>query len=464
MADRVVSIARDAGRPVLIRGSTIVSMAVNMPPVFTGDLLIKGSVIAYVGPQIETIDAEIIDGAGRILIPGLVNAHLHSWQTGLRGACADWAIGDYLRIMHEQIGPRFAPEDIRLATLAGALNQIASGTTTLGDWCHNNPTPDHSAAAIEGLKQSGIRARFLHGAPKPQPAPGRSHFSEIAHSRAEIERLAGGMLADRGGLVTLGMAILGPHFSTPAVACADLQLARDMDLLASMHQGGGPPVYPDAWAVVEAAGLAGPNINLVHANKLADDRMQRLLDAGASFTCTPEVELSMGHGAPIMDRLIRMGGLPSLGVDVESVVSGEMLTVARFALVQQRASAHAAGASSHLARSLDALRWATLGGAQALGLADRTGSLEQGKQADLVMIDTRALNLTPVHDPIATALQAGLVNIEAVMIGGRWQKRAGKLLYPALDQLLADLDASGRHILAETKADGAQAIAPALAD
>ena len=91
----------------------------------------------------------------------------------------------------------FRPDDIYIATLVGALNQINCGTTTLVDWCHNNPTPDHTDAAVRGLIDSGIRAAFFHGSPKPEPKPGEPHFSEDPASAPRGRAAAGGALADR---------------------------------------------------------------------------------------------------------------------------------------------------------------------------------------------------------------------------------------------------------------------------
>ncbi len=439
---------------ILIRGARVITMAPGQPDLPQADILIEGDRIAAIEPAIAVDDAELVDAAGRIVIPGLVNAHMHTWQTALRGVSADWTLLEYFRWMHAGLATQFTPEDVRIGTLAGALNQIACGTTTLGDWCHNNPTPAHTDAAIDGLRESGIRAAFLHGSPKPDPRPGEPHFSEVPHPRAEIERLMRGPFAAKDGLLTLGMAILGPHYSTTDVALADFRLAREMGLIASMHQGGGPPKSPDGWDAVEHAGLIGPNINITHGNDLPDDRLRRFVEAGVTFTATPENEMSQGHGHPITGRLLALGTAPSLGVDVESVISGEMLTVARVALAHQRALDHVrirretgAISGSPTITSREALSWITVRGAQALGMQDRVGCLRPGMQADLVLIDTRALNLWPPHDPVATVLQASLANIEAVMIAGAWRKRDGRLLYPGVDRLLAALQESGRRIL-----------------
>ncbi len=148
-------------------------------------------------------------------------------------------------------------------------------------------------------------------------------------------------------LVSLGLAILGPHYSTMEVALHDFALAREFGLLASMHQGGGAARTPDGWARLEAAGLLGPHINIVHGNDLSDAQLARFADAGVSFSLTPENELTQGHGFPITGRLRKLGVAPSLGVDLESGLSGEMFTAARVALGVQRALDHAAYRAEH---------------------------------------------------------------------------------------------------------------------
>src|SRR5690349_13162210 len=208
---------------LLIKSGIIVTMDRSIPDLERGDILIEDQRIAAVAPAIETDGAEIIDAQHAIVMPGLVDAHLHTWQTCLRGIAADWTIPEYLHTMHAAIAPAFRPEDIYVSTLMGALNQLDGGTTTLVDWCHNNPTPEHTDAAIDALEESGIRAVFLHGSPKPDPKPGQPHFSEIPHPRAAIERLARGRFAARDARVTLGMAILGPAYSTYEVSRQDLR-------------------------------------------------------------------------------------------------------------------------------------------------------------------------------------------------------------------------------------------------
>lgn len=453
-------------RRTLIKSATVISMDDAIGDLATGDVLVEGSRIAEVRPSIDlgsgAADTEIVDGKGRIVIPGLINAHMHTWQTGLRGYAANWTLLEYFRRMHAGLATVFRPEDIHIATLVGALNQINCGTTTLVDWCHNNPTPDHTDAAVRGLIESGIRAAFFHGSPKPEPKPGEPHFSEVPHPRREVERLLAGPLADRDGLVTLGLAILGPHYSTLDVAMHDFRMARELKLIASMHQGGGPAKTPGGWEKLIAAGLVGAGINIVHGNDLADDLLDRMVDLGVSFSVTPENEMIQGHGFPITGRLLKRGVRPTIGIDLESILAGDLFSAARIALSMQRSldNAESPKVSGAIPATTtipvrEALRWITTEGAHMLGREHQIGSLTPGKLADLVIINASDLNLVPVHDPVATVvMQTSLANIEAVMIGGAWKKRNGQLLVDGLETKKELLAQSGRRLVQDIERQG----------
>src|SRR6201994_3016756 len=265
----------------LIKGGYVVTMDPRLGEPPRGDGLIDGEKIAAIGPHLDAPDgAATIDAAGMIVMPGLVNGHLHTWQSALRGIAGDWTVARYMQAMHRGLATLYRPEDIYIANLMGALNQINCGATTLVDWCHNNPTPAHTDAAIQGLAESGIRAVFLHGSPKPNPRPGQKHFSEIPMPRSEVERLRKGRFANRDGLVSLGLAILGPHYSTLEVALHDFRLAREFGLTASMHQGGGPAKTPGGWERLIEADLVGARINVVHGNNLSDELLRRMVNLG----------------------------------------------------------------------------------------------------------------------------------------------------------------------------------------
>ena len=434
-------------RRILVKGVTLVSMDDSIGVIDNADVTIEGERIASVvdasAPSVTTANHavdETIDGAGFIMAPGFVNAHMHTWQTALRGVATNWTLLEYFKRMHAGMATEFSTDDIHIATLAGALNQINCGTTTLVDWCHNNPTPDHTEAAVDALEKAGIRAAFFHGSPKPDPKPGEKPFWEVPHPRSEVERLLRQARLSGHGLLTLGLAVLGPHYSTMDVALKDFALAKELGLIASMHQGGGPARTPDGWTVLEKEGLLGAHINIVHGNGLSAEQLARFVELGMSFSVTPESEMSQGHGHPIVGRLRDLGARASLGIDLESGSSGEMFTCARIALGHQRAldnfafrSAAEPGAPvippTSTIKSLEALRWITTEGARMLGQSDRIGSITPGKQADLLLVDARLPNMQPVLDPVNSLLmQSSLANIHSVMVAGTWRKRDGKLV------------------------------------
>ncbi len=438
-------------KQTLLRGATILTMDAQ-GDLSTGDLLVRGDRIEAIAPHIPADDAEVVDLAGQILIPGLVNAHMHTWQTALRGVAANWTLLEYFRKMHAGLATAFQPEDLYIATRMGALNQLNCGTTTLADWCHNNPTPAHNDAAIEGLLSTGIRAAFFHGTPKPDPQPGQLPFWEVNHPRAEIERL---LRKHQGhGLLTVHAAVLGPHYCTLDVAMHDFRMARELGIIASLHQGGGPARTPDGWERLEAAGLLGPGINIVHGHALDDAQLRRFCELGMTFSAAAESEMSQGHGHPLTGRLRQFGRAPSLGVDLESVLSGDMLSQARIALGIQRSLDNVAHRERHgtipptsTITTREALAWVTVEGARMLQQLDRIGTLAPGKQADLVVIRATDLNMQPVHDPVSSVVfQASLSNIDSVMVAGAWKKRQGRLLAGPLDEDVRRLQMSGRKI------------------
>jgi len=418
-------------------------MAPDRPDAEHVDILVDGDRVAAIGENIEASDAEHIDFSGRIVIPGLVNAHLHTWQTALRSAGANWTLMEYLTHLHGECVRHYTPADMHTSNLAGSLNQINCGTTTVGDWCHNALSSEHADAAVEGLVQAGIRAVFLHGTPYRSP--------ETPHPLVEVDRLLDGPVRDHP-LLSLGMALQGPQYSSPETAVADFRAGAERGLVVSMHQSGGE--LSAGWEAVRASGLFSPLTNVVHGADLPGVWIKMLVEAGVTFTTTPENELGQGHGTPVTGALLRRGAAPSLGTDIDTAVPGKVLTAARIALAHQRSLDHTQyrettgmHANTASVTAKQALAWATVEGAKALGLADRVGRIEVGMQADLVAIDARAFNLWPAHDPIATVLHADIANIEAVLVADNWRKRDHALLAPGLDELRDQLHESGQRLL-----------------
>lgn len=438
-------------KTILIRGAAIVTMDA-LGEISKGDILIENDKIKDISLHIDAKADEVIDAQGYILVPGFINAHMHTWQTALRALASNWTLLEYFQKMHSGLAKVFDPEDLYIATYMGALNQINCGTTTLVDWCHNNKTPEHNDAAISGLLESGIRSAFFHGTPKPEPKPGETPFWELPHPKNELLRLMKNY--ESNSLLTIGCAILGPHYSTLDVALHDFAMAKELGIVASMHQGGGPARTPEGWQVLESKGLLGPNINIVHGHALSDEQLKRFCDLGMSFSATAENEMTQGHGHPLTGRLRGLGKAPSLGVDLESVCSGEMFIQARVALGIQRSldnfeyrELHGSIPPTSTITTREALSWVTIEGAKMLGQENRIGSLAVGKQADLVMIRATDINMQPVNDLVSSVvMQTSLANIENVMIAGTWQKRHGALLAKNVPSKVQDLNVSANKI------------------
>ena len=133
---------------LLLKSGIVVTQDAKLGVLPTGDVLVENDRIAAIAPALSAPDAETVDCRSHFVLPGLINAHMHTWQTALRSIAADWTLLEYFRHVHAGLATVFVPDDIHIATLAGALNQLDHGVTTLVDWAHNNPTPEHTDPGI----------------------------------------------------------------------------------------------------------------------------------------------------------------------------------------------------------------------------------------------------------------------------------------------------------------------------
>lgn len=447
----------------LIRCGWLITMDEALGDLAGAEILVEGDRIAAVGHRLGAEAETVIDASDMIVLPGLVNMHLHTFQAGLRAIGSEWLAPDYFRHFYGDIATRFGPEDNYLGTLFGALNQLDGGVTTLFDYCHNIRSLEQAERSVDALADAGLRAVFVHGDGLREPAaPGRLPERRL-HPRERVvalvdSRFSGAGKAAHGGRVTLALGIAGPHWADWEASLANVRLARDLGLLASSHvtKARRDAVVPDGYDRLAAMGLLGPDHNLVHCNLLDEEEIGRLLDAGCSITSTNMNELhDYPHGSALTKVRAR-GGMPSIGIDVEPMVSGDMWREMQMALlfarnrgIRERA---AAGLGPTMIRSREALGWATVGGAQALGMADTIGRLKPGFKADLIMLRSGDLNLFPVHDPVYAAVeQAHAGNVDTVMVDGVLRKQAGRLLFPA-DRRRAlgeALTASAARLMAE---------------
>jgi 5-methylthioadenosine/S-adenosylhomocysteine deaminase len=405
----------------LIRGGTVLSMDPSIGDLPVGDLLIEGDRIVEVRPGLEAADAEVIDATGMIVLPGFVDTHRHSWEGILRNIGTDVPLEgrtSYISFVLHKLAPAFRPEDAYVGNLLTALGAMDAGVTTLLDWSHIQGSPAHTDAAVQALKDSGMRAVFAYGFPwwgkweERQP----SWFV-----RAATEHFS-----TKDQLLTLALAAPGPEFTDFEVSRDHWKMARETGARITTHVGVGSYGQDSKVQEMGAAGLLGPDTTYIHCTTLNDTEIQMIVDSGGTVSIACPVEMMMGHGMPPIQRFLDRGLRPSLSVDVETNVPADMFNQMRSVLALQRQVAYAGERDPVSAREV--LRWATVEGAKANGLEDEVGTLTPGKQADVVLLRTDRLNVTPLNDP-AAAVVGGMHtgNVDTVIVAGRVMKRGGKL-------------------------------------
>ena len=398
------------------------------------DVLVEGERIAALGAGAAGAEAtEEIDAEGSLVLPGFVDTHRHTWQTAMRGACADFTLLDYFRGIRLQLSSVIGPEDLYAGNLAGALEALDAGVTTLLDFSHCMNSPDHADEALRGLREAGGRAIFAYGMfPVPLAEP---VFADPADRLADARRIRETELPGSGGAIEMGVALTELGLVPFDVTVAEVELARELDVLVTAHTGSVTSAHrPPELELMEAAGLLEARQVHVHCNACSGAELDLLARHGAAVSITPETELQMGMGQPITGEARSRDLRAGFGCDIVSNQSGDMFAQMRLGLQAERARVNQVSLDrKEMPESLslkvaDVLRIATLGGAEALGLDSRIGSIEAGKQADLILIRADGLHTAPVGDPVATVvLQCGPGDVETVIVGGRVVKREGRL-------------------------------------
>ncbi|HEY8452060.1 MAG: amidohydrolase family protein [Micromonosporaceae bacterium] len=428
----------------LIRGGIVVSMDPDIGDLPRGDVLIEDDRIAAVQPEISA-DAEVIDATGFIVIPGFVDTHRHTWEAAIRGCAPNSTLDDYFTGVLDYYAPVYRAEDVYNANLAGALECLNAGITTLVDWSHINNTPDHPDAAIRALQEVGIRAQYAYGSANTSLAKYWFNSSEVIPAD-DVRRVRSTYFSSDSGLLTMALATRGPGFCQDDVVTAEWKLARELGLPITVHVGMGR--LAGRFAMVEQLdrlGLLGPDTTYVHCCYFSDHEWQRVAETGGKISIAPQVELQMGHGWPPVNKSYQFGLRPSLSIDVVTTVPGDMFTEMRAAFGAERARVNAVCWEANtdvpdtMLTARQMLEMATINGAYVAGVEDRTGSLTPGKKADVVLIDARDLNMVPVKDPVAAVtLCADVSNVDTVIVDGVIRKRGGKLL--------ADVDRARRLV------------------
>ncbi|MEN2975616.1 amidohydrolase family protein [Tistrella bauzanensis] len=442
-------------RPLLIRNARLLTMVDGVDET-RGDVLVADGVIRAVGGRIDHADADIVDAADGILMPGFVDTHRHVWQTQLRSVAGDWSLFDYFVRMRMIYSAFYGAEDVWLGNHIGALEALNAGVTTMVDHCHIINSPDHADAALQGLIDAGGRGVFCYGLfGNPRGHDPLVMDAEPGWLAADARRLAASRAFSDQDRILFGLAPAEAEAMPMADLLRELRLARELGAHSiSLHVAMG--AYDQRHRVVQhlaEAGQLGPDLLFVHGATLTAAEQAAMAEAGAGLSVTPETEMQMGMGHPLAFTARAAGVRTGLGIDIVSNYSGDMFRQMRMMLQSARARANAAieargAAPRRIAPTArEVLRLATLGGAEALHLENRIGSIEPGKRADLILVRTDTLSMCPTIDAVAAiVLNAAAADVDMVMVDGRMIKRHGALVDVAWPDLAARLQASSARI------------------
>lgn len=441
---------------ILFKGATILPMGGRSEDLPVGDLLVEDDLIAAVAPTLDVEDASVIDASGTILCPGFVDTHRHTWQTPLHGIRTDWNLLDYMTYIRGMYCVCFEPEDAELANRVGALEALDSGITTLVDHSHLQLSEAHSDGLAEGLIKSGIRGIFCYGtyrnlAYKPgQAVEDLPRLLDEVNGplnewhKANAVRIRGKYFADETSRVRFGLA--SREFETLLEADSmleELRWSRSLNpARISIHVGMSAREPLNVVRELHNAGAIGPDLLFVHCNHLPDEELRMIIEGGA--TVSSQIEIEMTYGAyPVVDRFTSLGGLSSIGIDATIDLAGDMFGQMRALLNVWRLERSLKNplTMTRKVHQKSVLEIATIRGAEAIGFDDVTGSLEAGKKADLLMLRTDVLGMTPMSDPYAAVVNYGNPSlVDTVLVDGKIVKRHGRLVgvdWPALRAALA---------------------------
>lgn len=420
---------------VLIKNGYIMPLKPGSKDLPESDILIRQGRIAVIGKDLPAEGRRVIDARGKFVLPGFVDTHSHLWVTTMRGQFRNHD-GKFFPVSN-QLGARMQPADIYSAMYSGAVELLSDGITSSGDFFDNIRGPEWGDAGLKALKDSGIRAVMYYGGPdKTTKHPiDTDHLLSLVQQQQPDDR------------VKIGLGWRLPRQLQDeqnwAMRDKEFNVARQHKLPVQVHVSG------DADAMFNALikrNFLNPSTTVVHATDATQQQLAALEKAGGSLALTPISEQRVGYGLTRLDHfssVTRKG----LGIDGNALAgSGDMFATLRLAALTL------SGATKDETRpdARKLLELATWHGADTLGLSAVTGSLEQGKRADIQIIDPNALNMSGFGggDPAALIVySARPENVTTVMVDGIIVKQDGRMQQKDGNSLVSKANDSARRLL-----------------
>ena len=414
----------------LIRNATILTMNDRME-VVNGSVSVRDGRIASIGPESSGHHDVTIDAAGHLLLPGFIQTHLHLCQTLFRGYADDLRLLDWLRTRIWPMEAAHTASSLRAAARLACLELLRSGTTSI----LTMETVRGTDAVIDAVAETGMRATIgkclMDDTTADAPAGLRENGRAALEESIALFRQYNGT-AD--GRIRVAFA---PRF---ALSCSrellEAVAATASELKAIVHTHASE--QPDEVAMVRAAtgtgnieyfdrvGLMSPRLNIAHCVWVDETEQTLLANGGAKVTHCPGSNLKLGSGIAPVPELRARGVSVSLGADGAACnnhldMFGEMRLAATLQSIRR---------SPGTLSARDVLWMATRAGAAALGLEDEIGSIEAGKKADLILVDTASSRLAPSPDPFsALVYSAQASDVTMTMVGGEVLVQDGALLH-----------------------------------
>jgi 5-methylthioadenosine/S-adenosylhomocysteine deaminase len=435
---------------LLLVNAHILTMNPEQDQFNPGAIAIQSDKIIAIGSEKEIKSnfnaTETFDCGGKLLMPGLINAHTHVPMTLLRGLADDlrldvWLMGYMMPVEREFVSPDF----VSLGTRLACAEMIRSGVTTFADMYYFE---DDVARATAEVGMRGVCGESVMKFPTPDA---KFYEESLEYSREFIKKWK------NHPLIVPSIAPHAPYTCTPEILRASAELAVEYDIplqihisetqleVENMRREQGMPVVP--W--VKKQGLLEAKVLAAHCVWLDDGEMRTLLHAHAGVAHNPSSNLKLASGAAPVKRMLDSG--LNVGIGTDGPASNNDLDM----FEEVRLAAFLAKTTSNDPTALpaqQALHMATLMGAKALHIADITGSLETGKRADLIIIDLGRLHNSPhfQRDPHAAYAQivysAKSSDVTDVMVNGTWLMRDRELITVNEDEILKEAGEYARKI------------------